>query len=436
MDRFELLPLLLSIAAGVVGLELVWLYTAFRSRSATVGSSDARPLERFDPTIHGPKPHVAALIVTTNAEERIGHAIHGLLAQTVRPDLIVVTADKCTDETVAAVRSIARFNPQVAVIETLNNSRGPAGALNQGWSEIAPFAEVVLQIGDDAVLADDAIEQVLVEFGRAPQLAAVTASRRVQGLGSHRDGVGWWLRLLCRLQRVDAELANSAGREDRGRPQVLRAELTAFRNWALRDVDQHHDYWGPWSSTASQANIALTLDFAECRLPLLLSQNVWVQTKPLASLRHLWDANIQHHRAVAEALQGRRASSIARRLRWQQVLAGLGVIRCFALVILAILSISSAAGIGSSGIGLSTSRTATYALVVALLAFASSYRLKRRPMLTSSDLVAAGVLVPVELTGLLRSPGFIASRLPASRLTASHSRVSDETPNIDMARVR
>jgi glycosyltransferase involved in cell wall biosynthesis len=415
MQRLELLPVLASICMGVFVLQFVWAYTAFR-RSSRADVTPLQPGVRFDHVGRGNRPHLTALIVTTNSEDRIAEAIRGLLAQTIRPDLVVVSADKCTDRTVEVVQSIARLNPQVAVIETRSNTQGVAGALNQGWSEIASFAEIVLQVEDDAMLADDAIEQALGEFHRDSRLGAVTANCRARKSG--RDHLTGWSRLLWRIQMVDIELATGLRHEGRDRPQLLVPAFTAFQNWALRDVDEHHDYWGPWSANSMYPNIALTLDFVECRHPFVVGENVRVHTKCHSSLRESGRRNIRYHLAAAEAVRGYRGSSLARSLRLNQLMAGLGTMRCISFVALSMFAL-----IGVSGEGSAKSRTATYAAVLALLGFGALYRLNDRlndrlSATTPRALahrVFAGLLVPTMGFGFLRSPGVIASCIVSFR---------------------
>jgi poly-beta-1,6-N-acetyl-D-glucosamine synthase len=73
------------------------------------------------------RPVVAALIPAWNEEEFIAATIDGLRSQTRPPDLIVVIANNCTDDTAEAARAAG-----AEVIEMPRNPHRKAGALNYG----------------------------------------------------------------------------------------------------------------------------------------------------------------------------------------------------------------------------------------------------------------------------------------------------------------
>jgi len=73
------------------------------------------------------RPVVTALIPAWNEEEFIAATIDGLRSQTRPPDLIVVIANNCTDDTAGAARAAG-----AEVIEMPRNPHRKAGALNYG----------------------------------------------------------------------------------------------------------------------------------------------------------------------------------------------------------------------------------------------------------------------------------------------------------------
>ena len=73
------------------------------------------------------RPVVAALVPAWNEEEFIAATIDGLRSQTRPPDLIVVIANNCTDDTAEAARAAG-----AEVIEMPRNPHRKAGALNYG----------------------------------------------------------------------------------------------------------------------------------------------------------------------------------------------------------------------------------------------------------------------------------------------------------------
>jgi len=73
------------------------------------------------------RPVVAALVPAWNEEKFIAATIDGLRSQTRPPDLIVVIANNCTDDTAGAARAAG-----AEVIEMPRNPHRKAGALNYG----------------------------------------------------------------------------------------------------------------------------------------------------------------------------------------------------------------------------------------------------------------------------------------------------------------
>ena len=73
------------------------------------------------------RPVVAALIPAWNEEKFIAATIDGLRSQTWPPDLIIVIANNCTDDTAGAARAAG-----AEVIEMPRNPHRKAGALNYG----------------------------------------------------------------------------------------------------------------------------------------------------------------------------------------------------------------------------------------------------------------------------------------------------------------
>ncbi len=68
-------------------------------------AADAAPTQALMRPAAGRRPVVAALIPAWNEEKFIAATIEGLGRQTRPPDLIVVIANNCTDDTAAAARA-------------------------------------------------------------------------------------------------------------------------------------------------------------------------------------------------------------------------------------------------------------------------------------------------------------------------------------------
>ena len=91
------------------------------------------------------KAQLVALIAAHNEEQRIGAALKSLSAQSRRPDLVIVIADRCSDRTAEIAASCG-----ATVFETSGNRHRKAGALNQALKTI--MAE--LRQSDQVLLMD------------------------------------------------------------------------------------------------------------------------------------------------------------------------------------------------------------------------------------------------------------------------------------------
>jgi poly-beta-1,6-N-acetyl-D-glucosamine synthase len=106
--------------------------TTARPRPGADGQAPGRSAAAEAPTrfIMRParqRPVVAALVPAWNEEKFIAATIDGLRSQTRPPDLIVVIANNCTDDTAGAARAAG-----AEVIEMPRNPHRKAGALNYG----------------------------------------------------------------------------------------------------------------------------------------------------------------------------------------------------------------------------------------------------------------------------------------------------------------
>ena len=79
---------------------------------------------------------IVALIPAHNEEDGIEKTVHSLYNQSIKPDLVIVMADNCTDETIPRARRAGAY-----VVSTVNNRAKKAGALNQGISLTIPWMQ-------------------------------------------------------------------------------------------------------------------------------------------------------------------------------------------------------------------------------------------------------------------------------------------------------
>jgi poly-beta-1,6-N-acetyl-D-glucosamine synthase len=401
LPTLEVLAVLVSVAVGVVSLQGVWLYTAFRRN--VVGRAGAlHLLNDVDGAITAGRQQVTVLVPAHNEQECIQGTILGLLRQTVAPDLIVVIADNCTDKTVERANLLVHANPRLVLIETIDNDGRKAGALNQGWHEVSAFAGIVVQVDADTHLASDAIEQALIEFSRDPEIAAVTGIYRAQL--SPPKGSGMWSRILWRMQRIEFELAGGAALERNLDPLVLSGTCTVFRNDALAAVNVFRGGKGPWATDSLVEDFAITLDLKKLNLKCLVSQNIWTRTDTMPTLRSLWRQRLRWQQGTM--LEVRRAgfTPVTRPIVWQLCTSLIACLRYVALVLLAALLF-----FGNVESEWNRYRVLAYLLVAGVIIFSFYYRLCRRPDLDVADRVTAMSVLPMELYSAFRCAVFIVS---------------------------
>jgi cellulose synthase/poly-beta-1,6-N-acetylglucosamine synthase-like glycosyltransferase len=184
-------------------------------RFARIGSL----IEPALPTANG---IVVALIPAHNEEGQIGAAIRSLREQDTPPDMIVVSADNCTDGTAREADAAG-----ACVFETVGNVHRKAGALNQVLAELLP------ELADnDAVLvldADSVLARTFVSTARAHLRSDVGG---VGGVFTGRPGGGF----VGMLQRNKyARYARDVTRQ-RGKVLVLTGTATLFSARTLRHV--------------------------------------------------------------------------------------------------------------------------------------------------------------------------------------------------------
>jgi cellulose synthase/poly-beta-1,6-N-acetylglucosamine synthase-like glycosyltransferase len=172
--------------------------------------------------IQAARPLLVALIPAHDEEDQIAGAVASLHDQELSPDLVVVCADNCTDDTAVEAARAGAF-----VFVTVDNLYKKAGALNQALDLLLP------ELGDeDAVLVMDA-DSVL-----APRFLSGARARLREGIGgvggvfTGRSGGGF----VGMLQRNEyARYARDVARQ-KGKVLVLTGTATLFSAATLRHV--------------------------------------------------------------------------------------------------------------------------------------------------------------------------------------------------------
>lgn len=169
-------------------------------------------------------PMIIALIPAHNEQSGIVSTVRSLLNQTRPPDIVMVMADNCTDDTVTLAAAAGAW-----VLETHNNLAKKAGALNQGLTAVLPFftdSDYVLCQDADGALAPDFIDEALKTFATVPALGGLSGAvvaRKARNIIESSQAIEYarGMRLMSR---------NS------GRVHVLSGAATIFPIQVLKDV--------------------------------------------------------------------------------------------------------------------------------------------------------------------------------------------------------
>ena len=119
-------------------------------------------------------PLIVALIPAHNEEHGITRTIRSLHDQSRPPNLILVLADNCTDDTAYAAAAAGAF-----VLPTVGNLAKKAGALNQGLAAIEPHlrdGDFVICQDADGELAPDFLHEALITFSALPLLGGLSGA--------------------------------------------------------------------------------------------------------------------------------------------------------------------------------------------------------------------------------------------------------------------
>ncbi|QTE31534.1 glycosyltransferase [Pengzhenrongella sicca] len=271
---------------------------------------------------------VTVLIPAHDEEVSLGATISSLLAQSHRPERIVVVADNCTDSTVAVARSSG-----VEVVESVDNVLKKAGALNQVLARLLPGQgdnDLVMVVDADTVL-DDGFLAAAVD--RMTQDRALMA---IGGLFYGQPGFG----LLGQFQRNEYIRYAREMRRRRGRVFVLTGTAALFRPLALRTVAASRGQSIPGSQGDVYDTAALTED-NELTIALkslgglmISPEECTVVTEVMPTWRNLWAQRLRWQRGALENLGAYGITPATTRYWAQQLGIGYGVIALAAYVVL------------------------------------------------------------------------------------------------------
>lgn len=279
---------------------------------------------------------VTVLIPAHNEEASLPSTLASLLAQSHRPDRIIVVADNCTDSTADAARRAG-----VEVIESVGNTQKKAGALNQALTGLLPG-----QGENDAVMVMDADTQLDDGF-LAAAVTRFTEDRALMAVGGlfyGEEGHG----LLGQFQRNEYIRYGRQIRRRRGRVFVLTGTASLFRPRALRTVAGQRGDSLPgtpgdvYDTSALTEDNELTIALKSLGALMISPSECTVVTELMPSWQMLWAQRLRWQRGALENIGEYGITPQTLRYWAQQLGIGYGVIAlgCYlALLLLMVLSL-------------------------------------------------------------------------------------------------
>ena len=298
----ELAPLLVQPAPRVVeGTVLPRLEVPQQRQSLVERIADGAVSARraIEVTIHRLRyrpatrrtARMAVLIPAHNEQADIEACLASVLAQTRTPDLVVVIADNCTDDTVALAR---RFRG-VKVLETSGNTDAKVGALAAGYAEFVAGGafDVMVSMDADVALEETCLADLEAELLKTPSAAAVSAKYHfAEGSG------GWFNRQLVRAQKLDFTQFQMRANERGRRTTIVGGQCSAFRFGAIDEVVRTHRRPAPWTNETATEDAQLGLELQELGWTTVMSTTARAQVGAMPTLRALsgqrskWNAGL------------------------------------------------------------------------------------------------------------------------------------------------
>jgi cellulose synthase/poly-beta-1,6-N-acetylglucosamine synthase-like glycosyltransferase len=239
---------------------------------------------------------IVALIPAHNEAEHITATIAGLHGQSRVPDLIVVVADNCSDETASLAHAAG-----ARVFATTDNRDKKAGALNQALARLLPALD-----DNDQVLIQDADTVLNPEFA-ASASAALCADSSVGGACARYNspkGGG----LIGMLQRNEYARARRMITR-RGRTHILVGMASQFWAGHLREVIEARRSGrvpgGPevYNRDSITEDYELTLVLRTLGYHTVAPPGCDPQTDLMHTVHELWNQRIRWYRGAMDDLR-------------------------------------------------------------------------------------------------------------------------------------
>ena len=118
------------------------------------------------------------IIPAHNEEAFISLTLNSLIAQTVRPDKVIVVNDNSTDATEAITNTFAQEHSWISLVNKQSDAIHMPGskviqAFLKGYEFVDAHYDVIVKLDADLILPPDYFESVLTEFKKDPKVGMV-----------------------------------------------------------------------------------------------------------------------------------------------------------------------------------------------------------------------------------------------------------------------
>jgi cellulose synthase/poly-beta-1,6-N-acetylglucosamine synthase-like glycosyltransferase len=297
------------------------------------------------PTDADKQPRMIVLVPAHNEAATISLALRSLERQVQIPDLVIVVADNCTDNTVEVVSG----HRGAVVVSSIANHDKKAGALNQALSQILPHLA-----DHDAVMVMDADSEIDPYFIRSALVRLGGRERRgrrelvVGGVGgTFRGGRGGGF--VGMLQRNEYARYARDVRRLKGRVLVLTGTAAIFTVDALRAViagrrsgklpgggDQVYG-----TGVLTEDN-ELTLALLHLGYAIVSPKECLLETEVMTNWRTLWTQRVRWKRGALENLIDYGLTRVTARYWGRQLVTHIGVLVTMAYLATIVISLAVA----------------------------------------------------------------------------------------------
>jgi len=257
------------------------------------------------------RPEVVVVIPAWNEEKGIKESVRSVFEQDYPLQMVVVSADNCTDNTVAVAAVLCPlYKGHLSVRETVNNKARKAGALNQVIQQLPKSVKYVLVLDADTRAAPNVISEAVRLLEEDPKLGAVCARTHLTPLASDASISEkiWW-----HLQRLEYATADSRRVERLDSIQILAGSCVMYRMDALRQVAKYRGNGQFYDEANLIEDYELTLTLKELGWKTTIGIKMHSWTDVPLSLRVHWQQRIRWARSHVDTLRQKGWNKVTRR---------------------------------------------------------------------------------------------------------------------------